>query len=206
MSKACVVTGIILWSILTNTSSCVAGPWSKVIREAAEAVGKRTGVMAKEGAEEGVKRTGALVVRYGDDVARPVLSTFGDDGARALNALSPTGAKRLSAMADDLASSGRGEDWMKLIAQRGDEVTDWLWRKRGGVAVGTAAMAVLLQPEEFIQATEHVATATIAGTVAVLPWRLIWMTVLLSGFAWFASKRGLRRMFHDLVNGPWRSM
>lgn len=197
---------VLIIGLLTCSTECTASPWGKLAREAAEAVGKRTGMIAKEGAEEGVERAGALVVRYGDDVARPVLSTFGDNGARALNALSPTGAKRLSAMADDLASSGRGEDWMKLIAQRGDEVTDWLWRRRGGVAVGTAATAVLLQPEEFIQATEHVATATITGTVAVLPWRLIWMTVLLSGFAWFASKRGLRRMFHDLVNGPWRSM
>ena len=114
---------------------CAAGPWSKLVGEAAEAVGKRSGKIAKESAEESVERAGALVVRFGDDVSRPVLSTFGDDGARALNALSPTGAKRLSAMADDLAASGRGGDWMELVAQRGDEVTDWLWRRRGGVAM-----------------------------------------------------------------------
>jgi hypothetical protein len=203
---------MVMGLVVAAEGYCHAGVWSKAIREAIEAVAKRSGKLAREGVEEGAERaasrralreglevatgkagrlSGALVARYGDDVARPVISNFGDDGARALGSLTPVGAKRLATMADELAAGGRGGDWMRLIAQRGDEVTDWLWRRRGAVAVGTVATAVLLEPEEFIKATERVAAPFAERAAAAVPWAALWTVALLCGGIWLVTKRKL---------------
>jgi hypothetical protein len=210
--------------VLACSAECAAGPWGKVIRETVEALSKKSGKAAREGveaaAEKGASRVGAktasrggaLIVRASDDVARPIVGRFGDDGARALNSLSPLGAQRLAAMSDELAASGRGGDWMKLIAQRGDEVTDWLWKRRGSVAVGTVATAILLQPEEFIQASERVATTTInaagehvAGPIvrsaaSGIPWALVWFVVI-GGAACVLAKVRFAALGHRLIVG-----
>jgi hypothetical protein len=209
---------------LACSAECKAGPWGKVIREAVEVVTKKSGKAAREGVEAATKkgasrvgakaasRGGALLVRGSDDVAARVVGRFGDDGVRALNSLSPTGAKRLAMMSDDLAGSGRGRDWMRIIAQRGDEATDWLWQRRGSVAVGTVATAVLLQPEEFIEASERVATTTInaagehiAGPIvnsaaSAIPWALVWIIVIGAAALWVLAKKRfaeLRRRLFD---------
>jgi hypothetical protein len=198
------------------SADCVAGPWGKAIREGIEAVAKRSGKAGREGAEaaaeksagrmsanagrEGLEHGGALVVRTGDDLAGPIVGKFGDDGARAMRALSPEGAERLATMSDELAAGGRGGDWMRLIADQGDIVTDWLWERRGSVAVGTVATAVLLQPEEFLQASERIATTTInaagqhiAGPIVKsaasgIPWALLLTVVIGGGALWVLAK------------------
>jgi hypothetical protein len=210
--------------VLACSAECAAGPWGKVIRETVEALSKKSGKAAREGAEaaaekgasrvgaQAASRGGALIVRASDDVARPIVARFGDDGARALNSLSPTGAQRLAAMSDDLAAGGRGRDWMRLIAQRGDEVTDWLWQRRGSVAVGTVATAILLQPEEFLQASERVASSAInaagehvAGPIvrsaaSGIPWALVWFVVI-GGVVWALAKVRLATLRHRLIVG-----
>jgi hypothetical protein len=160
---------------------------------------------------------GALALRHGDEIAGPIVAKFGDDGAHALNALSTTGAQRLATMADDLASSGRGRDWMRLVAQRGDEVTDWLWRRRGSVAVGTAATAIVLQPEEFLHAAEHVATSAIGAAgehvagplvrnaAAGIPWGALWTIAIVVAVWWFLSRR-LARLSGQMVHGAAESL
>ena len=118
-------------------------------------------------------------------------------------------------MTDDLAASGRGKDWMKLISERGDEVMAWLWKRRGSVAVGTVAAAVVLQPEEFLRASEHVAASAMeaAGThvlqpliaqgarhiaapmaeraAEAIPWRTIWLMALVGLIPWWMWRRRL---------------
>jgi hypothetical protein len=201
---------IVIGLIVAGGGHCHAGVWSKALRETVEAVAKRSGKVAREGVEEGAERSasrmalresvgtatgqagrvsGALVARFGDDVARPIIARFGDDGARALNSLSPVGAQRLAAMSDGLAASGRSRDWMRLIAERGDEVTDWLWKRRGGVAMGTVAAAVLLEPEEFIKASERVAAPFVERAAAAVPWAALWTIALLGGGFWFVARR-----------------
>lgn len=207
---------VLTFAALVCASEGMAGPLSKIVREAAEAGTRRSGKAAREGleslAEKGAGRLGAnggaLIVRASDDVAKPIIAKFGDDGARALGSLSPKGAERLAAMSDDLTAGGRGKDWMKLIAERGDEVTDWLWKRRGSVAVGTVAAVVLLQPEEFLAASERVATATIStagehvagpmvkGAASAIPWVFLWLIVISAGAIWLLSKEpfaGFRR-------------
>ena len=185
----------------------------KTVREGLEAAGARAARLGGKAAREGSGKTGGLMVRISDDVAAPIVGKFGDDGTRALGSLSSKGSERLAVMADDLAVSGRGRDWMKLIAERGDEVTDWLWQRRGGVAVGTIATAVLLQPEEFLHASEHVATTTInaAGehlvgpvvrtAAAGIPWGIIWTIVIVAGVCWLTATRQLARLRRQMVIG-----
>jgi len=229
------------------SAECDAGPWGKALREGAEALVKRSGKLAREGAEEGLesaaarkalregleaatekvagriggkvvreasRKAGALVVRVSDDVARPIVGKFGDDGARALGSVSTRGAKRLAAMADELEACGRGRDWMRLVAERGDEVTEWLWKRRRSVAIGTIATAVVLQPEEFVQASERVATSTIQYVAApiaeraatAIPWGVLWTIAILGGGCWLVAKRGLARLRHELVSGSIRAV
>jgi hypothetical protein len=167
------------WKALREGLEAVTKGSGKMLQEGAEAGAKRA-VARKallEGLESGAgtagsrigrtvareagKDAGALAARFGTQVTAPVIAKFGDDGARALASLSPSGAQRLASMADDLAASGRSKDWMKLVAERGDEVMEWLWKRKGSVAVGTVAAAVALQPEEFLRASEHVATSAV---------------------------------------------
>jgi hypothetical protein len=152
-----------------------------------------------------------LAARVGPHVAASVVGKFGDDGARALASLSPTGAQRLASMADDLAASGRGTDWMKLIAQRGDEVMEWLWKRKGSIAVGTVATAVVLQPEEFLQASERVAVSTIGQIGApiakqaaeAIPWTTIWTIALLGLIPWWIwrGRITLRSLLNLVLHG-----
>jgi hypothetical protein len=228
-----------------------ASKW-KVLREGIESLGKQSGKALQEGAEAAAKRSaarkslleglesgagkagstvvrqagkdvGALAAKFGARVTTPVVGKFGDDGARALASLSTTGGERLASIADELASSGRGKDWMKLIAARGDEVMEWLWKHKGSVAIGTAATAVALQPEEFLRASEHVATAVldsagkhvfepliaqgakhIAGPMAeraaaAIPWHTIALMALAGLIPWWIFKGRLTK--HMLLNG-----
>lgn len=216
--------GIALAIILACVNDCPAGVVSKAVREAAEAATRRSGRAAREGVEALTKKStrrlgsqgargGALLARASDDVTSTVIAKFSDDGARALESLSPAGAERLAAMSDELAAGGRGRDWLRLIADRGDEVTDWLWERRGSVAIGTAATVVLLQPEEFIQASERVATTTInaagehvAGPVVeraatAIPWGALWLTALVVGAAWFLAKEKFAGFRRRLLGG-----
>lgn len=153
----------------------------KLGREAAEegteAVLKRTATAAvreagKETIEAAARRAGVVAARYTDDAARavaahggaiaaPIVNAFGDDGARALVKLSPTNARRMAILADDVAASGRGADWMRILADKGDVAATWLWNNKGALAVGTAATAFLANPDPFLQAGETVAITTV---------------------------------------------
>jgi hypothetical protein len=205
--------------VLVGSTDCSGGLLGKLVREASEAVGRGSSRAAREGVETlaeksagplGAKgvRSGAMALRAADDVAGPLVSRFGDDGARALKSLSPSAAGRLAAMSDDLVASGRGADWLKLIAEQGDVVVEWIWERRRGVAVGTMATAILLQPEEFIAASEHIATTSINaagehvvrpivnGVASAIPWVTSLVVAVVIGVWWVLSKErfaGLRR-------------
>jgi len=201
---------------LAGGGTATAGIVSKLLREATGSGASRA---AREGLEsaasKGVRRaarpSGKLVARISDDVAAPIVAKFGDDGARAVASLTPTGAERLATMSDDLAASGHTQKWLGLIAQHGDVAVDWLWERRGSVAVGTAAAVVLLEPDEFIQATENIATTTInaagehvAGPIVgsaarAIPWTLLWLVVLGLAVAWLVARKSLTMVLQSLL-------
>lgn len=105
----------------------------------------------------------SAIAKHGDEVCRPVVAQFGDDGARALAAVSSESAAKLAKMAPDLAKNPKSSEWIGQIVTGGDKVVSWLWEKRLSIAVGTTATAVLMQPEKFLEAGEHVATTAISA-------------------------------------------
>ena len=165
----------------------------EAVEEGAEAVVKRAGTTtAKEIGDETVKataiRAGISAAKYTDHVAHavsihggsitaPLVKTFGDDGAKAAVKLSSVNASRMAIIAEDLAATGKGTEWMRVLAAKGDVCADWVWKNKKALAVGTVATAFLANPDAFLQAGEsvvnrsvetagaHVAQPLIQGTV-----------------------------------------
>jgi hypothetical protein len=88
---------------------------------------------------------------------------------------------------------------------------EWLWKRKGSIAVGTVATAVVLQPEEFLQASERVAVSTI-GQIAVpfakqaaeaIPWGTIWTIALLGLIPWWIwrGRITLRSLLNLMLQG-----
>lgn len=215
--KFIVTTLSIVFAIASvGASAASAGIVSKILREA---TGGGAGRAAREGLESvagksvrhGARQGGKAVARVSDDLAAPIVAKFGDDGARAVASLSPAGAKRLATMSDELVAGGCAKEWLGLIAQHGDVAIEWLWERRSSVAVGTLATVALLQPEEFIKATESVATTSInaagqhvAGPIigsaaAAFPWTLLWLVVIGLAAAWLVAKKSLTAVFQSLL-------
>lgn len=165
-------------------------------QEAAEQVLKRAASKAireagQESVEAAAKKAGTAILRHSDDVVRatglhgaavaaPLVNSFGDDGAHALLKLSPASARRMAMLSDDFAAAGRGADWMKVIAEKGDVAADWIWKNKGALTVAATATAFLANPDPFLQAGEtvvatgietageHVARPLIEETVSTL--------------------------------------
>ena len=146
-------------------------------QETAEQLLKRAGsVTLREAGQESVeaaaKNVGSVALRHSDDAAHaigmhgtavsaPLIESFGDDGAKALSKLSPDNARRMAILADDLAASGRGSDWMRMLAEKGDVAAEWIWKNKGTITVATAASAFLSNPEPFLHAGEVVASKSV---------------------------------------------
>ena len=109
--------------------------------------------------------------KHGAATALPMIRRYGEDGARAMARLSPEHARRMVIMSDTLARNGRGADFMRVLAERGDVAAEWLWNNKGSVLVGTTAVAFLANPDEFLYATEIIATRAIetAGAQVARP-------------------------------------
>lgn len=156
----------ILSRTATETSQEAA---EQVFKKAASAGIREAG---QESVEAAARKAGTALLRHSDDVAKatglhgaaiaaPLVNSFGDDGAKALMNLSPASARRMAMLSDDFATAGRGLDWMKIIAEKGDVAADWIWRNKGAITVATAATAFLANPDPFLQAGETVAITSI---------------------------------------------
>lgn len=140
---------------------------SKLGREAVE-VGAKTPLKAavktagRTTAESTARVAGKTAVQEGASVSADALTKqFGPAGAKAAAALSEESAARLVAVSDELAASGQASQWLSLIADSGNVAVDWLWERRGSIAVGTTATAVLLAPKEFVQASQEFASDSV---------------------------------------------
>ena len=74
-------------------------------------------------------------------------------------------------MSIELAKSPHRDAWLKTIAKHGDRAVNWLWKHKAKIAVGAAATAVALHPDEFMEMTESIAEAGVeaAGKHLVEP-------------------------------------
>ena len=159
--------------------------WGSLVREAGELIVKRStrvaGKAAREGMEAAAKKGASKAARpivvkaasklaahtltqHGDDVIRIVAREVGDEGTKALAKLSAKGGKQFAEIAGELAHHPSKQAWLALIAEQGDAAAAWLWKRKGSIAVGTAATAVLLQPADFIRASEEMVSTALTTT------------------------------------------
>jgi hypothetical protein len=102
-----------------------------------------------------------LAARHGDAVVAPLVGKFGDDAAQALGKLSPRQARRLALVGEELAATGRGADWLRVIAEKGDVAADWVWANKGSLALTTVGVAFLADPDAFLSSGERLATTAV---------------------------------------------
>lgn len=104
----------------------------------------------------------ALFARYGDEaaeimmkhkgIASDLLTSFGENGVKALGAVSPRNGRRLAILAK---SDANVSGLLDVIARHGDPAMDFVWRNKGALAVGTTLTAFLANPEPFINGTSQ---------------------------------------------------
>jgi hypothetical protein len=138
----------------------------KVGQEAAESVTKQAAKQAAGLAIRNSDVAAKALTKHGAAIATPLLARFGDDGARALSKLSSTNARRMAMLTEELGAAGRGADFMRVLAERGDVAAEWIWKNKGTIAVGTTAVAFLSNPEAFLQAGEAVVTKSVEAAGA----------------------------------------
>jgi hypothetical protein len=103
----------------------------------------------------------ARAARQGDALVAPVVRQFGDEGAKALGKLSPANARRVGMMTDEIAATGKGTEFMQVLAAHGDVAAEWVWKHKGSLAAGTVAAAFLANPEPFLAQGGQVTTAVV---------------------------------------------
>lgn len=81
-----------------------------------------------------------------------VMKHLGVAGGTALAKLPPASAAKLADMSQLLARSPYKSQWMEAIGKYGGACVDFLASHKSGIAVGTAATAVLLKPGDFLSA------------------------------------------------------
>ena len=117
------------------------------------------------------------LLRYGDDaglalvkhpgVAEPLIEKGGANAVKALAGLEAQAGRRLAILSENEMSK-HGSEMFAVAAKHGPErVTEFLWKHRKELAVGTAAAAFVANPEPFLDGTSKLVTAT--GDAVVKP-------------------------------------
>lgn len=134
-----------------------------------------------------------LFSQYGDDVAEAMIKhkggsavTFieknGIAGAKALKSVDGQNARRL--MSEDFAKLGRTDEYLAVVEKFGNKGSDFIWRNKGALVIGTVATTFLLNPQPFIDGVKKLegdVIETIGDNIlSKLPWTLI--TIIVAGF------------------------
>jgi hypothetical protein len=151
------------------------------------------------------------MIKHGAHV-EPVLSAIGKPAANALRAVSEQNARRISMMSDsgELAKLGRSKELLDTIAKYGDKGMDFVWKNKGALAVGTAMVAFMADPEPFIEGTKSLADVAATAVIAPLAneigkktnWTVVIVVVSLCSIGYVATRSWLRR----LVRGKARQI
>lgn len=113
--------------------------------------GKQIAVQASKGA-----------ITVGRNSTDEILAHLGPADVQSMQKLSPVGASQLAEVSAELAKNPHKAEWLRLIGQSGDAVAEFLWKRKGSVAIAAAATAVVLAPSDFVQAGENMASSTIS--------------------------------------------
>ncbi|MBL9082158.1 MAG: hypothetical protein JNK76_10155 [Planctomycetales bacterium] len=140
-----------------------------------------------------------LAAKYGDDaveaivkhkeVAEPLVKELGEQGAKALKAVSPQQGRQLAMLAADqsTAAMARNPQLLGVVSKYGDNGMNFIWRNKGALAVGTTLAAFLANPQPFIDGTAQLAQAAgenfvkpmTEGIVGAIDWTVIAILVVM---------------------------
>lgn len=130
----------------------------------------------------------AVFIRYGDEAAEAMMKhkgvaahfieKTGQSGARALKAVDPANGRRLVNLVDDgvIVPGRESEQLLDVVIRYGDRAAEFIWRNKGGLAVGAGLTALLANPEPFISGAMEL-PKTVANEVAS---RTNWTVVIIS--------------------------
>jgi hypothetical protein len=141
-----------------------------------------------------------LAAKYGDDaveaivkhkeVAEPLVKELGEQGAKALKAVSPQQGRQLAMLAADQSTSAmaRNPQLLDVVSKYGDNAMNFIWRNKGALAVGTTLAAFLANPQPFIDGTAQLAQAAgenfvkpmTEGIVGSIDWTVIAILVAMT--------------------------
>lgn len=90
----------------------------------------------------------AALIKHGEDIVIPVMSSVGPEAAIALRVLTRDGGRRLGWLAEDreFAALLSTPGVMNTIATHGDGAVDFIWRNKGKIAAGAIAAALVAYP------------------------------------------------------------
>jgi hypothetical protein len=141
-----------------------------------------------------------MAAKYGDDaveaivkhkeVAEPLVKELGEQGAKALKAVSPQQGRQLAMLAADPSTAAmvRNPQLLGVVSKYGDNAMNFIWRNKGALAVGTTLAAFLANPQPFIDGTAQLAQAAgenfvkpmTEGIVGAIDWTVIAILVLMT--------------------------
>ena len=225
-----------LGSLLTKGFKTVS---SKVQKAFGKTASKPTAKAGSRAAKAGVSRTatatGAKVAgrvgrsatsqttgaasRAAANASNTVLNNLGMSGGATLSKLNPDATVKLAEVSYSLARSPHKAEWLRLIGKHGGACVDFLWDHKKGLAIGTAATAVILKPGDFLNAmggaveagvnsagefvakplidnaAEHVAKPMAISAAASSSWHPFWNFVLIVLFVVLAAKFHARKRY-----------
>lgn len=130
----------------------------------------------------------AAMIRH-KAIAEPLIESFAQPAARALNAINGQNARRLRMMVDDgdLARLAKPRELLDVIARHGDRAMEFVWRNKGALAITAALTAFVVNPEPFLNGTRQL-IGDVVRPVAEAPGRAVmeaarrtdWTTVFLA--------------------------
>ncbi|MBY0589143.1 hypothetical protein K2X85_18365 [bacterium] len=137
---------------------------------------KAVGITLKKGSLATIERFGdnaaTAILKHGS-VGESVIGQFGREGVEALARVTPQNGRRIAMLAGDGVMK---PELLEVIVKYGDEASNFIWRNKGALAVGSTLATFLAAPEEFLHGTQQL--ASIVADSAVKPLAAIPGTVL----------------------------
>jgi hypothetical protein len=142
-----------------------------------------------------------MAARYGDDavdvmvkhkgIAEGLIRESGESAVKALKSVGDDGAVQLANMAGNQATRAIVQDpkVLGVVARYGDRAMNFIWRNKGGLAVGAGLAAFLADPEPFINGTrdlasvvgENIVRPVVDRAAATIDWMVVAIGVLMIG-------------------------
>lgn len=142
---------------VVSDSSTVAGSKGLIV---SGGVAKASGSTVKPLATAGT----SVAVRTGTAASKEIVENLGKESAKALKKLSPKGVAELAEISGELAKSPYRSQWLDMLATYGDQCASFLWKRKGSVAIAAVATAVVVSPDDFLQASENIVTTVVEAT------------------------------------------